>query len=148
MFAQLYNVLTGQRAVAPLADPDEAHALGALLVRMTRVDGCYGLEEVRRIDLWLARLHKLSPQEAVRMRACCEKMERAAPETEIFAQLIRHGIDFDDRQSALEAMWQVVLSEDGAPRAPQKATMRRVQTALGLSDVDSLTARGQAFAKM
>lgn len=148
MFAQLYNALTGQRPAIPLAEPDEAHALGALVVRVTRVDGCYSLEEVRRIDVWLAQLYGLSSADAVRLRATCEKMERGAPDTEIFTQLIRNGIDFDDRLKALEFMWRVVLAECNPLHPPQQATIQRMQQGLGLTDADGLTARNHAFAKM
>ncbi|MBR9651636.1 TerB family tellurite resistance protein [Thalassovita aquimarina] len=143
MFANLLSALTGHRTEEKLPDPDAATALGALLVRVAKSNLSYQVEEIRRIDRLLARIHNLSPVEAAKMRATCEKLERRAPPTEIFAEMIREGVDFDDRLQALEAMWQVVLA-DGKQSPEQTDIVARAQHALGLSEADNLTARTRA----
>lgn len=143
MFANLLSALTGHRHEETLPEPDAAMALGALLVRVAKSNLSYRVEEIRRIDRLLAKIHDLSPIEAAKMRATCEKLEKRAPPTEIFAELIREGVDFDDRLQALEAMWQVVLA-DGKQSPEQTDIVIRAQHALGLSAADNLTARTRA----
>ncbi|MDX1781899.1 MAG: TerB family tellurite resistance protein [Thalassovita sp.] len=143
MFAHLLSALTGHKTEEELPEPDAALALGALLVRVAKSDQDYTAEEIRRIDTLLARLNSITPVEAAKMRATCERLEKRAPPTEIFAELIREGVDFDDRMLALEAMWQVVLA-DGGPAREETEIVARVQHALGLSQADNLTARTRA----
>ena len=97
MFANLFSALIGHRTEEELSEPDAALALGALLVRVAKSDHSYRVEEIQRIDRLLARIHQLSGVQAAKMRATCEKMEKSAPPTEIFAELIREGVDFEGR---------------------------------------------------
>ncbi|WP_323785012.1 TerB family tellurite resistance protein [Thalassovita sp.] len=143
MFANILNALTGHKAQEELPEPNAALALGALLVRVAKSDHSYQVEEIKRIDRLLAHINGLSVVAAAKMRATCEKLEKRAPPTEIFAELIREGVDFEDRLMALEAIWQVVLS-DGAQVNEEIEIVTRVQHALGLSEADNLTARNRA----
>ncbi|QBF32765.1 TerB family tellurite resistance protein [Thalassococcus sp. S3] len=128
----------------PLPEPDTDLALGALLVRVAMSDNEYQIEEISRIDRILAKLFDLDPVEAAKMRATCEKLHRAAPDTDVFAELIRLELGYDDRLAALEALWQVVLA-DGEQQQPEVNIVRDAQLVLGLSDVDSATARARAM---
>ena len=74
---------------AALPDPDAELALGALLVRVAKADRDYKLEEISLIDRILARLYQHNAIEAAKVRATCEKLHAAAPETDTFAKLIR-----------------------------------------------------------
>lgn len=147
MFSNLLNTLLGQqtRAATETPEPDAAHALGALLVRVAQIDCADALRdfhaELDRIEQLLVQLHDLDARDAAEMRQACEAMERAAPETEIFTEMIRQWVDFEERLNLLEALWQQEL----ALERRDEARINRVQCALGLSDADGLVARSQAL---
>ncbi|WP_135503618.1 TerB family tellurite resistance protein [Roseovarius aestuariivivens] len=130
-------------APPPLPELDEKLALGALLVRTAKSDRTYVLAEISKIDKLLARLFGLKPIEAAKMRATCERLDRAAPDTGRFAHLIRETVSFDARADALEALWEVVLA-DGDIRPAEEAMCDEVREALGLSHEDAETARVRA----
>ncbi len=132
---------------APLPEPDEKLALGALMVRVAKSDHSYRFEEISRIDRLLSRLHGIGPIEAAKMRATCEKLERAAPDTDALARLIREAVPRPARIDALEAMWEVVLS-DGERRDEEIAVVDAAQEALGLSDAENDSARARAQAEL
>ena len=88
---------------APLPEPDEQLALGALMVRVALSDHHYELSEISKIDRLFGRLYGLKPIEAAKMRATSEKLEKQAPETDRFAIIIRETVSFDARVDALEA---------------------------------------------
>lgn len=127
----------------PLPEPDEKLALGALMVRVAMSDNTYKVDEISRIDRLLSRLYGLGPIEAAKMRAVSEKLEKAAPDTERFADIIRGTISFAARVDALEALWEVVLA-DGVRREEEIAVVDDVRVALGLSPEDSDSARTRA----
>lgn len=129
---------------APLPEPDEKLALGTLLVRVAKSDRTYVFAEISRIDQLLTRLFDLGPVEAAKMRATCERLDKEAPETEKFAQIIRETVRFDARTDALEALWEVVLA-DGTVHTQEIEVVSQVQTALGLSEEDSVAAKARAI---
>lgn len=128
---------------APLPDPDAKLAIGALMVQIAMSDHNYRVEEISLIDRVLARLFDLGPIEAAKMRATCEKLNAAAPETETFAALIRSELDVESRCEALAALWQVVMV-DGDVQDDETAIVETARLALGLSVADNATARAQA----
>ena len=87
---------------AALPDPDAELALGALLVRVAKADRDYKLEEISLIDRILARLYQHNAIEAAKVRATCEKLHAAAPETDTFAKLIRETTGLDERLAAID----------------------------------------------
>ena len=127
----------------PLPKPDAKLALGALMVRVAKSDMDYQVSEISRIDLLLARLNRLKPIEAAKMRAVCEKLDKEAPETQEFGRRIRETVSVEDRVDALEALWEVVLA-DGVRRDTELAVVDEVREALGLSAADSDAARALA----
>lgn len=129
----------------PLPEPDEKLALGALMVRIAKSDRHYDVTEIRRIDRLLTRLYDLGPVEAAKMRATCEKLEHAAPDTERFGHLIREGVAHETRLSALAALWEVVLS-DGETLPPELRVLDAARAAMGLTDADGDIARARAEA--
>jgi len=143
--ALLRRLLHAQRAPRPrpMPEPDEKLALGALMVRVALSDRDYRLAEVSRIDRLLARLYGLKPIEAAKMRATCERLALAAPETARFAHLIRETVSFEARTGALAALWEVVLA-DGTADAAELGVIEEVREALGLSETDSAQARAIA----
>ena len=127
----------------PLPEPDEKTALGALMVRVAQSDHRYKLAEISRIDRLLSRMFGLGPIDAAKMRATCEKLEKAAPDTDRFAHLIRETVSFEARIDALEALWEVVLA-DGEVRDEELAAVEHAREAMGLSHADSDRARAIA----
>ena len=127
----------------PLPEPDAKLALGALMVRVAKSDHLYRFEEIRRIDRLLSRVNGIGPIEAAKMRATCEKLEKAAPDTGALARLIREAVPQEARIDALVALWEVVLSDD-VGQNEELAVILTAQDALGLSSADSDAARARA----
>ena len=68
MFADFFKGLMAPEP-APLNDEDARTAMGALLVRIAKSDGCYAAEEIGVIDRLLAQRYGLNPVEAAKLRA-------------------------------------------------------------------------------
>ena len=143
MFARLLRVLAAPRP-SPLPAPDEKLALGALMVHIAKSDRHYDVAEIRRIDRLLARLYHLGPVEAAKMRATCEKLEHAAPDSDRFGHLIREAVPYETRQAALAALWEVVLSDGATPPPREVHVLEAARAAMGLSEADSEAARARA----
>ena len=129
-----------------LPDPDAELALGALLVRVAQSDREYQLEEISLIDRILARLYQHNAIEAAKVRATCEKLHAAAPETDTFGKLIRETTGLEERLAALDALWEVVLA-DGAAHEGEVTILEDARKAMGLSYTDSQKARARAEQK-
>lgn len=142
MFERILSVFAAPKP-DPLPKPDAKLALGALMVRVAKSDMNYQVSEISRIDLLLARLNRLKPIEAAKMRATCEKLDKQAPETAEFGRLLRETVRLEDRIDALEVLWEVVLA-DGVRRDAELAIVEQVREALGLSADDSARARAIA----
>lgn len=123
-----------------LPDPDAELALGALLVRVAKSDQNYQVEEISLIDRILARLFQHNAIEAAKIRATCEKLHAAAPETDTFAKLIRETTGLEERLAALDALWEVVLA-DGIPKEDELRVLESARKAMGLSFIESKQAR-------
>ncbi|MEW2913828.1 TerB family tellurite resistance protein [Leisingera sp. JC11] len=129
-----------------LPDPDAELALGALLVRVAKSDREYQLEEISLIDRILARLYQHNAIEAAKVRATCEKLHAAAPETDTFGRLIRETTGLEERLAALDALWEVVLA-DGNEHEGEVTIIEDARKAMGLSYADSEKARARAMKK-
>ena len=129
-------------ADAPLPEVDERLALGTLMVRVAKSDAQYKVEEISQIDTLLGQLFSLNPIEAAKMRATCERLEKHAPGTAEFAQLIRDHVDFQHRLEAHEALWKV-MQADGVQRDEESEIITTSRNALGLSEADCIAARGR-----
>ncbi len=143
MFATLFRSLKGNKS-KDLPLPDEKLALGALLVRVAKSDLNYNVKEIQRIDRIMSRMYGLNLVAAAKMRAMCEQMEQNAPHVDVFSEMIREGVDFDERLATLEAMWQVVLV-DGSEKPEEIEVVNRAKFALGLSEADNCLARTNAM---
>ena len=142
MWSRILHALSAPKP-APLPEPDERLALGALMVRIAKADHDYALPEIKRIDLLLAALNGIGPVDAAQMRATCERLERAAPDTDRFGHMIRDRVSIEARRAALEALWEVVLS-DGACEPGEVAALDAARRAMGLGEADSRAARAEA----
>lgn len=127
----------------PLPDPDAELALGALLVRVAKSDQEYHIEEISLIDRILARLYDHNAIEAAKMRATCERLHAAAPDTDTFAALIRETTGMKERIEALDALWQVVLA-DGEQNEAELRMIENTRLALGISKAESAVSRARA----
>lgn len=123
-----------------LPDPDAELALGALLVRVAQADRDYKVEEISLIDRILARLYQHNAIEAAKVRATCEKLHAAAPDTDTFGKLIRETTDLQERLAALDALWEVVLADGNSDEGEMKI-VEEARIAMGLSYNDSQAAR-------
>lgn len=113
------------------------------MVRIAKSDRDYALAEIQRIDRLLAALNGIGPVEAARVRATCERFEHDAPDTRSFGQMIRDRVSIETRIAALEALWEVVMS-DGDCAAEELAVLDLARDAMGLSPTDSDAARARA----
>jgi len=145
MWSRILHALSAPKPL-PLPEPDARLALGALMVRIAKSDSDYALAEIQRIDQLLAALNGIGPVEAARMRATCERLERAAPDTDRFGHMIRDRVSIEARLGALEALWEVVLS-DGDCAPGEVAVLDAARQAMGLDEADSRTARAEAEAR-
>ncbi len=112
------------------------------MVRVAQADRDYKLEEISLIDRILARLYQHNAIEAAKVRATCEKLHAAAPETDTFGKLIRETTDLHERLAALDALWEVVLA-DGSSDEGEMKIVEEARIAMGLSYNDSQAARGR-----
>jgi uncharacterized tellurite resistance protein B-like protein len=139
MFADL---LRGLLAPEPsrLSTPDARLALAALMVRIARVDGDYSDAEINRIDRILMARYALSAFDAIALRHDAEALEAAAPDTVRFTRAIKDAVDYDHRESVIEALWEVVLA-DGVRDGDEDSLLRLLANLLGVNDRDSNLAR-------
>ncbi len=145
----LKKLLQAIRPKGPVAlpDPDAELALGALMVRVAQSDRDYQLEEISLIDRILARLYQHNAIEAAKVRATCEKLQAAAPESDTFGRLIRETTGLAERLAAMDALWEVVLADDN--EHPGEVTIvEEARKAMGLSYTDSQNARAKAKDKL
>lgn len=126
-----------------LPDPDAELALGALLVRVAKSDSEYQISEISLIDRILARLYQHNAVEAAKIRATCEKLHAAAPDSDTFAKLIRETTGIEERLAALDALWEVVLA-DGVQNESEFRIVEEARSAMGLSLIDSQNSRERA----
>jgi len=126
-----------------LPDPDAELALGALLVRVAKSDSEYQVSEIGIIDRILARLYSHNAIEAAKIRATCEKLHAAAPDSDTFAKLIRETTGIEERLAALDALWEVVLA-DGIQNDKEFRIVEEARSAMGLSLIDSEKSRERA----
>jgi len=145
MFADFLKRLI-QPDPAPLADTDARLALAALLVRIARSDGDYATEEAARIDRILTLRYDLTPFEAPALRGEAEVLEQEAPDTVRFTRAIKDAVPYEDRESVVEALWDVVLT-DGIRDQDEDALLRLVANLLGVNDRDSNLARQRVEAR-
>jgi uncharacterized tellurite resistance protein B-like protein len=142
MFERLFPRRTADPE--PLPQPTPQLALGALLVRVALADREYRAEEVGQIDTILARTFDLKPLEAAKLRATCEALERDAPGTPEFVDILRETVDYAERKALGDAMWAVALA-DGEHHADEESQLVEIEKALGLTEIDMAAAREAAL---
>lgn len=132
------------KTAPPLPQPNTQLALGALLVRIALADREYQVTEVSQIDKVLAATFNLKPLEAAKLRAASEALERHAPGTPEFADLLRSEVPYEDRVRLADAMWSIALA-DGTKDASEEELLLATEAALGLNDKDIAAVRERAL---
>ena len=139
MFGSFLKSLLEPQA-EPLHDDDARLAMTALLVRLARADNEYAAAEMHRITQVIMARYELAEPEAIALRATAETLEQEAPDTVRFTRAIKDRVAYEDRIAVVEALWQVALA-DGNRDAEEDALLRLVVSLLGVTDVDSASAR-------
>ena len=134
-------------APKPLPQPNAQLALGALLVRVALANRQYVASEVAQIDRVLAATFALKPLDAAKLRAECEALERHAPGTAEFAEILRDEVAYAERKALGDAMWAVALA-DGKRDDDEEAQLTQIETALGLTPEDMAAARKNALGEL
>lgn len=128
---------------APLPQDQAQIAMAALLVRVAKSDGDYDTREQGQIDEILAKRYGLDPAATTALRQDGETLEQEAPDTVRFTRALKDAVAYQDRQAIIQAMWSVALADDQRD-ATEDALIRMVSSLLGVSDIDSATARQAA----
>ena len=139
MFGSFLKSLLEPQA-EPLHDDDARLAMTALLVRLARADNEYAAAEIHRITQVIMARYELAEPEAIALRGTAETLEQEAPDTVRFTRAIKDRVAYEDRIAVVEALWQVALA-DGNRDAEEDALLRLVVSLLGVTDVDSASAR-------
>tara|TARA_R110002124_G_scaffold69258_1_gene186559 strand:- start:253 stop:687 length:435 start_codon:yes stop_codon:yes gene_type:complete len=139
MFADFIKRLTDP-APAQMPDTDARLALTALLVRVARSDNDYSPAERARIQNIISTRYGLTQADRDALLADAEALETEAPDTVRFTRAIKDAVAYEDRLAVVEALWKVVLA-DGQRAKEEDALLRLVVNLLGVTDVDSASAR-------
>lgn len=141
----MFEMFFPTRKEAPdLPEPTPVLALGALLVRVAFADREYRVEEVAAIDRILATSFNIGPLEAAKLRATCEALERDAPGTDEFTELLHEKVLYGERKTFAGAMWQVLLA-DGDHNPLEERVLHQIEAALGITAEDSAALKAQAI---
>ena len=142
MFERLFPKRPKEKPKLP--EPTPQLALGALLVRIALADRAYQAAEIGAIDKILSSTFGLKPLDAARLRATCERLERHAPGTPEFAEILRDAVTYEDRLKLALAMWTVVLA-DGEYAAIEETTLHQIEAAMGITPEDSIDIKSRAL---
>ncbi|MCK0120510.1 TerB family tellurite resistance protein [Loktanella sp. F6476L] len=132
MFDRILSMFHKETNVTKLPEADAQHALGALLVRAAKIDKAYLFEEIEQIDDVLAHRYGLNPVQAAKMRAECEKLEEAMPDTDALSTILHDAISLEEREATVAALWAVVFA-DGVEAEAEDQLLHQVEAILGVS---------------
>ena len=131
MFERLFALFAPEDYETPLPEADAEHAFGALMVRVAKADHAYLYQELERIDFILAKRNNLSAVEAAKLRASCEKLEEAMPNTAELSQILANEVTEAGREDMFVALWEVLLA-DGMRHRSEEEVVNKVATILGI----------------
>jgi len=133
MFERLIARLRAPAAsFTSMPETDARHALGALLVRVAKADGAYLFQEIEEIDHLLADLYGLNAIEAAQMRAECELLEAAMPDTTELAHILTCSVTKAERDDLVAALWKVA-DADGIRQHSEEEVVAAATTTFGMS---------------
>lgn len=146
MFERILSMFQPQAAVTKLPEADAQHAMGALLVRAAKIDKAYLFEEIEQIDAVLAHRYGLNPVQAAKLRAECEKLEEAMPDTAALSTILHDAISMEEREATVGALWAVVFA-DGVEAESEDMLLHQVEEILGVSPEISKRLHDEAMSK-
>jgi len=115
---------------ADIPEPTADLSLGALLVRMAKADNEYHINEITMVDRVLETQFEISALEAAKMRATCETLEKMAPGTDRFVELIRDNVPMSQRRALIQALDDVARA-DGIKHDGEAKMIHELGSALG-----------------
>ena len=124
-----------------MPEADAQHALGALLVRVAKADGAYLFQEIEEIDHLLADLYDLNAVEAAIMRAECEKLEAAMPDTDELAEILIQTTSETSRTDVVRALWKVA-DADGQRHMSEDKVVAIASSHFGMAPEAAAALRG------
>lgn len=135
MFKRLFSLLRrpATAPVPPLPARDARHLLGALMVRMARIDATMQLAELRAMDRLFADRFGLDAVAAARFRADCERLEATLPPNAGLGPLLREAIPADQR-AALHMALEQVAAADGQIDPREAAMITAIRDLLANGD--------------
>ena len=142
MFERLFPKRPKETPALP--EPTPQLALGALLVRIAMADRDYRVAELSAIDKILGQTFSLKPIDAAKLRATCEALERHAPGTPEFAEILRETVPYDDRLMLARCMWQVLLADDEHADI-EEAMLHQIEAAIAITPQDSAAIKSRAL---
>lgn len=141
MFERLLSFLgLPPEELTKMPEADARHAMGALLVRVAKADGVYLFQEIGEIDHMLADLYDLNAVEAAKMRAECEKLEEAMPETEALADVLTETVSAEERAQVVRALW-IVADVDGERHEKEEQVVAIASETFGMAPEDAVALR-------
>ncbi|HSG33651.1 MAG TPA: TerB family tellurite resistance protein, partial [Sphingomonadaceae bacterium] len=147
MFERILALFEGKQPLTQLPPNEAKYALGALLVRTAKVDHAYLFQEVEEIDAILARRNGLNPVEAAKLRAQCELLDEALPDTADLAHTLRAAIPIEEREAMLAALWSVVFA-DGVEHEEEDTLVAEIETLLGVDPNTGKAIHDRELAKL
>lgn len=145
MFDRIMSLFHKDVRVTRLPEADAQHAMGALLVRAAKADKAYLFEEIEHIDDLLAHRYNLNPVQAAKLRAECEKLEEAMPDTAALAKVLHDVISYEEREATVLALWEVVFA-DGHEVEAEDLLLHQLEALLGVSPEVSKRLHDEAMA--
>jgi len=129
---------------------EEINALNsivALLVEAASIDGEIGSDENKQIENILIERLNLEKTKAVKILE--QTILNSEEQIEIWSKTndIRKKLDYEERLSILELMWEIVLVDDVLD-VFEAQLMRRVSGLLFISDIDSGNCKKRAIQKL
>ncbi len=141
MLDRIMQLLSGAEPVEPEAFTDAARvALGALLVEAAKADGVYLDTERVTIVQVLASRYELSATEAEALCTKAEEAQSEAVDLVRFTRAIKDAVPFEDRVGVVEALWQVIYSDDDRDHR-ESALVRKLAGLLYVPDREAGLAR-------
>jgi len=136
VFDRILSLFHPKATLRKLPPADAQHALGALLVRMAKIDKAYLFEEIEHIDALLAHRYNLGPLDAAKLRAECEALELKMPETSKLTDVLQETISTEEREQIVLSLWEVVFA-DGVEVESEDDFLTQIEELLGVSPARS-----------
>ncbi|MEQ8333733.1 TerB family tellurite resistance protein [Nisaea sp.] len=140
------TVRSGGAAEASRSDGVQ-EAVAALLVKAAQLDGAFGADERRAIEVLLASRFGCAPDEAGQKVDGAIKDLESSVDFYGFTRVIRDEFDHDQRVELMEMLWEVAYA-DGVLHDYEASLMRRVTGLIYVTDQESGAARKRVMQKL